>query len=151
MPDVSIDRIIRAKPSEVWALVSDPTRMGDWSPENIGAKWVGGASGPSVGAKFRGSNSNGRVGWKTTCTVTECQADEHFAFDVKSGPLPIATWGYRLEAVDGGTKVTEYYDRKEPEVLERLGSKILGIDDRSEHNRAGMIATLDAMAAELEA
>ena len=66
MPDVEVTRIFAAKPEAVWSLVSDPTRMGEWSPENTGAEWIKGADGPAVGAKFRGSNARGRMKWKTT-------------------------------------------------------------------------------------
>jgi len=59
-----------ATPEEVWALVSDVTRMGSWSPETTACRWVGGASGPSVGARFRGTNKRGPLLWQTTCTVT---------------------------------------------------------------------------------
>jgi hypothetical protein len=90
MVDVTVSRTIIASPEAVWALVSDPTRMGEWSPENLGATWLGEVTGAAEGAQFRGSNKNGRIKWKTKCTVTECAENEAFAFDVKSGVIPIA-------------------------------------------------------------
>lgn len=153
MPDVSVQRTIAATPSEVWKLVSDPTRYGDWSPENQGAQWIGSSTGPALGARFKGSNKNGWARWRTTCTVTEFAEGEAFAFDVRSG-IPIARWAYRLEPVEveGATHtlVTEEFTSREPKPIERLGSLILRVDDRSEFNRAGMEATLAAIAAELE-
>ena len=44
---------------ELYDLVSDLPRMGEWSPENTGGKWVNGAAGPVVGARFKGSNKSG--------------------------------------------------------------------------------------------
>lgn len=150
MSDVSVSRTISAPVDAVWSLVSDPTRMGEWSPENCGATWLGDATGPAVGHRFRGSNKNGWARWKTVCTVSECAENEAFAFDVKSGPIPIASWAYRLTAVDGGTEVTEEFTSKEAPWMEKLINKILKIESRAEFNRSSMETTLEAMAAELE-
>ncbi len=150
MADVSVQRTINASPAEVWELVSDPTRMGEWSPENTGASWLGDAQGPALGAKFRGSNKNGRFAWKTNCTVTRCVENEAFAFEVKSGPLRIAGWEFQLQADGDSTVVTQNFTQHEPELMAKIISKVIGVDDRHEFNRVGMEATLEAIAAELE-
>lgn len=150
MADITVSRTIAAAPEAVWALVSDPTRMGEWSPENVGAKWLGEATRAAVGAQFRGANQNGRIKWKTKCTVTECAENEAFAFDVKTGPMPLARWAYRLRSVEGGTEVTEEWTSKEAKWMETVASKVIKIDSRSEFNRSSMETTLAAMAAELE-
>jgi uncharacterized protein YndB with AHSA1/START domain len=49
---VSVERTIAASPDALWKMVSDVTRMGEWSPENTGGEWLKGATGPAVGAKF---------------------------------------------------------------------------------------------------
>ena len=50
-----------ATPAKVWDLVSDVTRIGEFSPETFDAKWVGGATGPELGARFKGHvKRNGR-------------------------------------------------------------------------------------------
>ena len=62
---------MNAPPDDVWALVSDVTRIGSYSPETFEAEWLDGASGPAVGAKFRGHvkrNGKGPIYW-TTCVV----------------------------------------------------------------------------------
>jgi uncharacterized protein YndB with AHSA1/START domain len=151
MVDVTVSRTITASPEAVWALVSDPTRMGEWSPENLGAKWLGEVTGAAEGAQFRGSNKNGRFKWKTKCTVTECAESEAFAFDVKSGVIPIASWAYRLQAVEGGTEVTEEWTSNEAKWMETIANKVLQVDSRAEFNRSSMETTLAAMAAEVEA
>ncbi len=48
---VSID--IAAPPEKVYALVSDITRMGEWSPECRSCRWADEATGPTVGARFK--------------------------------------------------------------------------------------------------
>ena len=37
---VSVTTEIAAPVEQVWAMVSDLTRMGEWSPENEGATWL---------------------------------------------------------------------------------------------------------------
>jgi hypothetical protein len=41
-----------APPDQVWELVSDVTRIGEFSPETFEARWRRGLDGPEVGAKF---------------------------------------------------------------------------------------------------
>ena len=67
---------IAAPPEKVWALVSDLPRMGEWSPENAGGKWVKGATGPALGAVFEGNNKNGFRRWSTTVTVVGCEPEQ---------------------------------------------------------------------------
>ena len=38
--------VIDRPADEVWAAVSDVGRIGEWSPENAGARWIDGADGP---------------------------------------------------------------------------------------------------------
>jgi len=68
--DVVVTRAIEAPAEAVYALVSDVTRMGEWSPETASCRWVDGAWSAEVGARFRGSNRRGPLLWTTTCTVT---------------------------------------------------------------------------------
>ena len=73
---------VAAPPAEVFALVSDVTRIGEFSPETFDAEWLDGADGPAVGARFRGHvkrNGRGPVYW-TTCKVTWCEPERDFGF-----------------------------------------------------------------------
>ena len=57
--EVTID--VSAPPERVYGLISDITRMGEWSPECRRCEWIDGATGPAVGARFRGHNRLGPV------------------------------------------------------------------------------------------
>ncbi|HUS61262.1 MAG TPA: SRPBCC family protein [Acidimicrobiales bacterium] len=105
MPSTSIH--IDASPEDVWALVSDITRMGDWSPETKSAEWVDGATSAVVGARFKGSNKR-KAPWSTTCTITEAEPGRCFAFSVGKGET---TWRYDLApSPSGGTDITESFE-----------------------------------------
>ncbi len=139
---ISVDHDIAAPPEVVWGLVSDITRMGDWSPESTGGAWVKGATGPVVGARFKGKNRNGRKSWSTDCTVTEAEPGRTFAFAVTSGPFAVATWRYDIEPSDTGCRVTETWIDDRGRLVTILGKPVSGVADRAEHNRAGMAETL---------
>jgi hypothetical protein len=120
--------------------------MAQWSPENTGGKWVKGATGPAVGAKFEGTNAKGKRKWSTLATVVVADPGQEFAFDVTAAGMKVARWGYRFEAVDGGTQVTEYWADHRNAVIKKITGMVLGIHDRASHNRAGMEQTLERLA-----
>ena len=143
--DVECSASIAVPPEQVYDLVADVTRMGEWSPENTGGRWVGDAVGPDAGVRFRGSNRKGLRRWTTTCTVTAADRGERFAFDVKLGPLPIATWEYIFRADDGGTKVTEAWTDRRAVWLRMVAVPVMGVPSRPHYNRRGMEVTLAAL------
>ena len=101
---------VDAAPEQVWALVSDVTRMGEWSPETYEAAWVDGATGPAIGARFEGRNKRGWVKWSSTCTVTASEPGREFAFVVGTAEKPVTRWRYEFTPVAGGTDVTETWE-----------------------------------------
>jgi uncharacterized protein YndB with AHSA1/START domain len=142
---------IEASPAEVWSLVSDVTRIGEYSPETFEAEWLDGATGPAVGARFRGHvkrNGKGPVYW-SPCQVTACEPERVFEFAVGSAKAPINTWGYRLEPSGDGTDVTEYFQLA-PKLPLRIYWALAGWA-RGKTNRNGMRTTLERMKAQLEA
>src|ERR1700753_3848884 len=102
-----------APADQVWDLVSDVTRVGEFSPETFEAEWLDGAAGPVAGARFRGHvrrNGRGPVYW-TVCTVTACEPGRDFGFAVGAPRGTVVnTWRYQLEPTAGGTSVTESFE-----------------------------------------
>ena len=103
----AVTRDIAAPSEKVWALVTDLPRMGEWSPENAGGKWVKGATGPALGSVFQGTNKNGFRRWTTERDDRRLRAQQVFEFAVTSGPLAVATWRYEFEETDAGCRITE--------------------------------------------
>jgi hypothetical protein len=138
----------------IWELVSDVTRIGLYSPETFEAEWLDGATGPAVGARFRGHvkrNGRGPTYW-TACKVTECVPGESFAFAVGiSDPdKPVNRWGYRMApaASGSGTDVTEWFALA-PTLSNRVYWTLMGWS-RGRTNRDGMQTTLERIKAEVE-
>ena len=148
--EVSVHRDIAAPPDRVWSMVSDVTRMGEWSPESESATWLGGAKGPHAGAKFRGVNRNGKRKWETEATVVEAEPGRLFAFRVTAAGFKVAEWRYTFEPTDSGCRVTETWIDQRGRIAKALGKPVSGVADRATHNRAGMEKTLDQLKAAAE-
>ena len=101
---------IAADPEKVWALVSDVTRTGEWSPENRGGHWLEGATGPETGARFRASNKKGWMRWSNTCRVEKSERGRVFQFVTVLRDKEYTRWRYTFEPTDGGTRVTESFE-----------------------------------------
>lgn len=141
--EVSID--IAAPPEQVYELVSDITRMGDWSPECYRCSWTKGATGPAVGAKFKAKNKGGRgPSWFNTPVVTAAEPGQEFAFNRSGLGIGSYTWRYVLEPTPTGTTLTESFDAERPlgKAMTWLTMKWTGSEDRDADLREGMTTTL---------
>lgn len=148
---IEVERTIAGSPDQLWALVSDVTRMGEWSPETTGGVWARRVTGPAVGARFKGRNHAGRRSWTTACVVTACEPGKRFAFDVSAAMgLKVARWSYEFEPVEGGCRVVERWDDQRGALVTLVGPMVTGTKDRVERNRETMTATLAKLAAAVE-
>ena len=139
-----------APPEKVWALVSDVTRIGEFSPETFEAEWTRGSTGPEEGAYFKGHVKRNGVGptYWTPCRVTRCVPNEVFEFRVGTDDVAVNNWGYRIAPDGDGSLVTEYF-RLEPRLPLRLYWAVLG-PLRGRTNEKGMRTTLERMKAVVE-
>lgn len=97
---------IEASPEEVYAMVSDITRTGEWSPVCRSAEWVDPEE-TGEGAQFLGHNETPDRQWTTTSTVVAAVPGEHFAWEVGEGYVH---WGYRIHPVQGGSQLTHEWE-----------------------------------------
>jgi len=148
----SVTLHIDAEPTRVWELISDITRMGEYSPEVFEAEWLDGATGPAVGARYRGHvkrNERGPTYW-TTCKVTECSPGEVFEFGVMMGDKAMNTWRYEFApGAGGGTDATESF-RLSGKILPALWYPLGGFL-RQRRNERDMLRTLERVKAVAEA
>src|SRR6476646_6149115 len=127
MSDVSVKRDSTAPPGKVWALISDITRMGEWSPEARGGEWIKGATAPAVGARFKGRNARGKRSWSTDCRIIDCEPGSHFAFAVQAGPLAVADWAYVITPTATGCHVVESWTDNRGAIITFLGRVVSGV------------------------
>jgi len=91
--------VISTSPGRIYGLISDLPRMGEWSPECERVEWTGGTTAAAEGARFVG-HTRGVV----------AAPGREFAFVTEEGGRESTVWRYRLDVVEGGTRVTESYE-----------------------------------------
>lgn len=139
-----------APPERVWDLIADVRNIGNFSPETFEAEWLDGATGPALGARFRGHvrrNEIGPVYW-TTCRVTACEPGREFGFEVLVGDRAVNNWHYRLSPANGGTDVTESFRLNQSPLMAVYS--VLGGQLRRRRNLRDMRKTLERIKAVAE-
>ena len=141
----SVSIIIERAPEEVYDMVADVTRMGEWSPVCKACWWEEG-DGPSVGAVFAGRNETPERTWEMKNRVVAADRGKEFAWEVQGTH---ARWGYTFAPVGGGTEVTERWDLPAEGIEffeERMGDDAPAqIKAREQGAIVGMQQTLAAM------
>ena len=138
--------VIARSPEDLYDMVSDVTRMGEWSPVCRKCWWDDG-DGPRVGAWFTGRNeAPDRDPWETRSQVVAAAPGKEFAFAVGG---VWTRWGYTFTRVSGGTQVTESWEVLPAGVKrfeERFGADAgRQLANRFEAARTGIPATLAAL------
>jgi Polyketide cyclase / dehydrase and lipid transport len=101
-PSVEVETYIDARPSAVWALVSDVTIPVQFSTELEEVTWLD-------GTRFTGRSRHPAIGeWETTCTVVACDPESHFAWAVGDPENPSAQWRFSLESEGNGTRLRQW-------------------------------------------
>ena len=145
---------IDASPQVLYDIVADVTRTHELSPEVVACRWLDGATGPLVGARFEAVNKAGRGrAWKNRPVVVTADRGREFAFVRTEKLAGSILWRYRFTASDVGTLVTESYEVTRP--VSAVGWFVIGVlyglGDRRSDLRAGMEETLGRLRAAAEA
>lgn len=150
----SVSCHIAAQPDTVYALIADVTRTPEFSPEIVECRWLGGATGPAVGARFKARNKMpNRPTFSNKPVVTVTDPGRAFAF-ARTEPFGgTVEWRYDFEPAGDGTLVTESYTVTKP--VSRFGWFIIGTlfgrKDRQTDLRTGMQQTVQRLGAVAEA
>ncbi|GAB2938256.1 SRPBCC family protein [Rhodococcus aerolatus] len=143
--------VVDTTPEQLYALVSDVTRTGEWSPICRECWWDEGA-GPEVGAWFSGRNEVPGRTWETRSQVVAAEPGREFAWQVGGN---LVRWAYTMApAGDGRTELTEHWQFL-PDGLamfrQRYGDDAeREIENRTQAAHDGIPATLAAIKAVAE-
>ncbi len=97
---------VAATPEHVYDMVADVTRMGEWSPENVGADWLRDGAG-NRGDWFAGHNTSGEREWTRECEVAAAERGQDFTFAVMGVDANCTWWSYEMAPSEVGTTLTE--------------------------------------------
>lgn len=134
----SID--IDATPEQVWSVISDLKRMGEWSPQCKKMIIRGGTVG--LGTKTININRRGPLVWPTTSKVVRYTPNQELGFRVAENHT---IWSYTITPKDAGVTVTE---RREVNGSTTKVSSVLvdklfgGAESFEEELKLGMAETL---------
>lgn len=150
---ISVQRVIKASPAAIFALLADAGRHPAFDGSGTVAHTPGEKSQPlSAGATFgmamRGRPESLFVPYRTTNTVVEFEPDRRIAWKTTMGPLGLIggrIWRYELEPTPEGTLVRETWDISEDR--QRL---LLKRGETPKQAEDGMRATLGRIAALVE-
>lgn len=139
---------IAATPQDVWTIVSDLKRMGEWSPQCRKMRVSGEVR---EGTRTVNLNRKGLLVWPTTSKVVRFEPNKAIAFRINENHT---IWTYTLEPTATGTRVVER--REAPtgttRVSQFLIKTVLGGSDAFEADMVeGMNATLARIKKEAEA
>lgn len=124
-----VEVVVDASVRQVWDVVSDVTRIGEWSHECHTAQWLGGADGPSPGVRFRGRNRAGWARWGRTCEILSVDPPSQIVWrTVPTLLFPDSTqWRIELEpAGDGRTLIRQSFAvLRAPWLLDRIYARLI--------------------------
>ena len=153
--------------SDAWALVTDVSRIGEFSPECVESRWLDGL-GPAVGNRFEGTNrvtgeldgEQHEFEWTRPCTITMCEPDRLFAYTVgdRYDGTAATDWEFELVAIGPSRCRVVQTFRHRPDGLSGIrhradvdpGRAEEIVRARTDALRAGMRETLSRMKAALE-
>jgi uncharacterized protein YndB with AHSA1/START domain len=152
VPELSAAIEIAAPVDDVWRLVSDVTRMPEWSPQVTSVRLRTGFDEVALGAEFTNRNTLGNgLDWTTHATITAYDAPREVAFRIEENWV---TWRFVLEASEAGTRLSQV--REAPDGISDLSQQLTdgfmgGTEKFSVTMRAGMAETLERIKAAAEA
>jgi hypothetical protein len=105
-PSTATEVYIAAPPAAVWPLVTEimtPSRFGTELQE---ATWLEAATGPCLGARFKGRNFHPARGeWETESTIVDFVPERRFGWAVGNPEQPSARWRLELSPEGDGTRL----------------------------------------------
>jgi hypothetical protein len=147
--EFSATTVVAVAPADAYAVVSDVTRMGQWSPTCKACWWDDETQAGQVGAYFTGRNETPDRTWETRSQVVAADPGREFAWEVNDGWV---RWGFRFEPAGesgAGTELTQYWHFL-PKGIEGFGGRFgddapRQIELRSAAAKSGIPATLEAI------
>jgi uncharacterized protein YndB with AHSA1/START domain len=147
--ELRAEATIAAPPDKVWSLVTDVSRMPDWSPELVRMLPLK-SGGLRRGQWYLGINRRKGVVWPTRNVVAVLEPGRSVAWDTTSSG---ARWIWEVEPSGEGTRVV--HRRPVPGRLTLLSAVFArlflgGVDDHADELEAGMAATVERLKAVAE-
>ena len=137
---------VDVSPEQLYDLVCDITRTGEWSPVCTSCWWDDDAEAGRVGAWFTGRNEIPSRTWETRSEVVAADRGREFAWIVGGS---FVRWGFTFAPAEHGTTLTESWEFLPGGIAmfeEKFGDQAPSqIADRTEQALDGIPRTLAAI------
>lgn len=144
-----LEVVVDADLQDVWRVVSDVTRIGEWSHECRSARWLGGACASAPGTRFRGHNRAGWLRWSRTAEIVAVEEPRELVWrTIPTWLFPDSTeWRIRLAATSQGTAITQSFTvLRAPWLLDRLYARLVPAHQNRDARLTDDLARLGAAA-----
>lgn len=123
---ISASTVVAAAPEDVYAIVSDISRIPEWSPECIDCTWLD-------DTHFRGRNRRRFGRWQTVARVDANIPGGEFTFTVQFRKADFTRWSYRIQPHPDGCLLTEEFTMcaELPFAVVAYERLALGVKDRA--------------------
>ena len=146
----TVTKRIRASAEEIWLLLANLERMGEWSPECYRVTWLDGATSPAKpGARFKGWNRWGPVRWSMTCEMQSAEPGREICWTTIQRGQELVRWRYEFAADGDETVVTETFEVHWLPPMARVFEDVLMVNRDRDRERA-MQVTLERIKATVE-
>lgn len=147
--ELHAEATVDAPPERVWALLTDLSRMSEWSPELVAMVPLK-PGGLRVGQWYLGLNRRKAVVWPTRSVVAVLEPGRCLAWDTRSSG---ARWIWEVAPEGAGTRVV--HRRPVPHritVLSKVFAPLAlgGSDEHADELEAGMARTVELLKAAAE-
>jgi hemerythrin-like domain-containing protein len=140
---------VDANVDDVWDVVRDVTRVGEWSHECVGASWIGEPASAISGARFRGRNRAGMFRWGRLCEIVSAEPHDLVWRTIPTVMYPDSSeWRITLDTIDANTRISQHFRvLRAPKVLSMIYALIIPAHrDRTtalteDLQRLGMVAS----------
>ena len=142
--------VVDAPPQDVWRVVADVRRTGEWSHECRSGEWLAGADAAAPGVRFRGRNRARWVRWTRTCEIVAVDEPHEIVWrTVPSWRYPDSTeWRIRLVAEERRTRITQSFTVvRTPRLLDPVYAWLIPAHQDRDARLADDLARLGAVAA----
>jgi len=143
-PNDTVQLHVNAPPERIYDLISDIANMGRWSPETYRTRWLNGATGAAVGARFKGHNRWKWMRWSTTVRIEVAERGRELTFCTMFRRHRATKWSYTLTPAGGGTDVTETRTRVHIPIPEYTYQRLFMRDHEGSFKHS-MLATLQRL------
>lgn len=142
--------VVEAPAEEVWRVVSDVRRTGEWSHECRSGRWLGGARAAAPGVRFRGRNRARWARWSRTCEIVTAEEPAELAWrTVPSWLYPDSTeWRIRLFPEGRRTRIVQSFAVvRAPRLLDQVYAWLIPAHRDRDARLAEDLARIGAVAA----